>query len=105
MPVFETRQPEREQVDALDGPTLIVFGTDWCGYCQAAQPLIDRALARHPRVRALMVEDGSGRVPGRSFRVKLWPTLIFMRDGEERARLVRPGDEASIEEAMRVVQA
>lgn len=105
MPVFENRQPEREQVDALDGPTLVVFGTDWCGYCQAAQPLIDRALAHHPRVRALMVEDGSGRALGRSFRVKLWPTLIFMRDGEERARLVRPGDEASIEAAMRVVQA
>jgi thioredoxin 1 len=36
------------------------------------------------------VEDGPGRPLGRSFRVKLWPTMIFLRDGQEVARLVRP---------------
>ena len=37
---------------------------------------------------------------GRSFRVKLWPTLVFMRDGREVARLVRPADAASISRAL-----
>ncbi|WP_256659840.1 thioredoxin family protein, partial [Pseudomonas sp. LS-2] len=44
-------------------------------------------------------EDGSGRRLGRSFGVKLWPTLVFMRDGQEVARLVRPTKVSYIEEA------
>ncbi|MGL4693346.1 MAG: thioredoxin family protein, partial [Stenotrophomonas maltophilia] len=36
------------------------------------------------------VEDGKGRPLGRSFAVKLWPTVILLRDGQEIARAVRP---------------
>ena len=41
-------------------------------------------------MRHIKIEDGSGRPLGRSFRVKLWPTLVFLRDGVEVARVVRP---------------
>lgn len=88
---YAQQAPGRAEVDALAGPTLLEFGTDWCGFCQAAQPLVAQALARHPAVRHLKIEDGSGRPLGRSYAVKLWPTLVFLRDGQEVARLVRPG--------------
>lgn len=90
-------QPRREDIDALPGPVLLDFGTDWCGYCRAAHSLVVDALADHPRVRHVMVEDAPGRALGRSFRVKLWPTLIFLRDGREVARAVRPMGRAAIE--------
>ena len=90
----------RANIDARRGPAVIDFGTNWCGHCQAAQPLVDRAVGAHPGLVHLKVEDGSGRPLGRSFRVKLWPTLVFLRDGQEVARLVRPSDAASIEEAL-----
>lgn len=83
-------EPSRTEVDALAGTTMIEFGASWCGHCIAAQPLLEGALARHPDVRHLKVEDGRGRPLGRSFRVKLWPTLVLLRDGEEQARVVRP---------------
>ncbi|HVE10867.1 MAG TPA: thioredoxin family protein [Paraburkholderia sp.] len=91
--------PARADIDALAGATVVEFGTDWCGYCQGAQPLIGAAFAGHPGTRHLKIEDGPGRPLGRSFKVKLWPTLIFMKDGAEVARVVRPTAAAQLEEA------
>jgi len=68
------------------------FGADWCGYCQGARPLVAEAMAEFPGVRHVKVADGKGKPLGRSFAVKLWPTLIVLRDGKEVARVVRPTD-------------
>jgi len=86
----ETEAPTRAEVDALPCLTLLEFGTYWCGHCRAAQPALDEVLATQSQWRHLKVEDGPGRALGRSFRVKLWPTLILLKDGQEVARLVRP---------------
>jgi len=93
-------EPPRAAIDALQQPAVIEFGASWCGHCSAAQPLIVAALAKHPQVRHIKVEDGPGRRLGRSFRVKLWPTLIFLSHGKEVARLVRPTDSSAIEQAL-----
>lgn len=90
-------EPQRAEVDALTGPTVLEFGTSWCGHCRAARPFIASAFARHPGVRHIRVEDGADRRLGRTFGVKLWPTLVFLADGKERARVVRPREAASIE--------
>lgn len=97
---YEPEKHTRDEIDAMSGPLVIEFGTDWCGYCQAAQPLIEQAFAGFASIPHLKVEDGKGRPLGRSFRVKLWPTLIFMRDGTEIARVVRPADAGAIASAL-----
>lgn len=51
-------------------------------------------------MRHIKVADASGRRLGRSFGVKLWPTLVFLRDGKERAKLVRPDDGDEIKRAL-----
>jgi thioredoxin 1 len=48
-------------------------------------------LGAFPQVRHITVEDGKGKPLGRSFRVKLWPTFIFLRDGQVVEQLARPG--------------
>ena len=88
--------PTRADVDGLPGATLLEFGTPWCGHCLAAQPHIEQALQGYGTVSHLKVEDGPGQKLGRSYRVKLWPTLVFLRDGQEVARLVRPLDSQEI---------
>jgi len=93
-------EPKREEVDALPGPTLVEFGSPWCGHCRRAQPLIAEALSAHPDVRHVKVADASGKRLGRSFKVKLWPTLVFLRDGKEATKLVRPQDSEEIKQAL-----
>ena len=100
MDPYSPNQPARSEVDGLVGPTLLDFGTNWCGHCRAAQPRIEAALAQHPQVRHVRIEDGPGRPLGRSFGVKRWPTLVFLRDGQEVARLVRPPDANTISQAL-----
>jgi thioredoxin 1 len=67
---FEAAEPERSQIDETQGPVVLEFGTSWCGYCQAAQPLIAEAFAEVPEPRHIKIEDGKGRRFGRSFSVK-----------------------------------
>ena len=97
---YDTVQPERSAIDALPGIVALDFGTNWCGYCQAAAGDIAGALARHPAVRHIKVEDGPGRPLGRSFRVKLWPTVVVLKDGAEVARVVRPADADEVAQAL-----
>jgi thioredoxin 1 len=97
---FCEAEPARAEVDALRGALVVEFGAPWCGHCQAAQPLLAEAFADYPQVAHLKIEDGRGRPLGRSFSVKLWPTLVFMRDGLEVARLVRPANAAAIADAL-----
>jgi len=93
-------EPLRADIDAVEGPLLLEFGAPWCTHCQAAQPLIATALADHSLVPRIKVEDGKGRPLGRSFSVKLWPTLVFMHHGKEIDRLVRPADAIAIKLAL-----
>lgn len=100
---MENADPTRETIDGLSGATLLVFGAVWCGHCQAAQATITAGLATFPQVRHINIEDGKGRRLGRSFQVKLWPTLIFMRDGIERTRLVREIHASELKSALALI--
>ena len=93
---YRPEAPERSEVDATPGLLLLEFGANWCGHCQAAQPAIQSVLAKHPDLDHRKIEDGPGRRLGRSFRVKLWPTLILLKDGQEVARVVRPSAVADL---------
>jgi thioredoxin 1 len=84
--------PTRDEIDRAPGLVVLEFGTGWCGFCQAAAPRVSSLLREHPQVRLVRVEDGPGRRLGRSFRVKLWPNLVFLKDGVVIRQLARPSD-------------
>lgn len=99
-PPYSSAEPGRAEVDAMSGATVLEFGANWCGICQAAQRDIGAALAAHAALRHLKIEDGRGRPLGRSFGIKRWPTLVMLQDGHEVARVVRPGSAQEITEAL-----
>lgn len=83
-------EPTAAQIAALPGLSLLEFGSPWCGICARTQPALHDALQQHPGIRHVKIEDGRGRPLGRGFGVRLWPTLVLLRDGQEIARSVRP---------------
>jgi len=95
-----THTPTRDEIDREAGPVLLEFGTPWCGHCRALAPRIAELLERHPEVKHVKVEDGPGEPLGRSFQVRLWPNLVFLRDGQLVRQLARPGH-AALEQAFR----
>jgi thioredoxin 1 len=80
----------REEVDHLPGPVLLEFGASWCDYCLALKPHVEAALKDFPQIRFIWAEDGKGKPLGRSFQIKLWPTLVFLRDGAVVKKAIRP---------------
>ena len=101
---YSTSEPSRDEIDAIPGPAVLEFGANWCGICRGAFPVIAEAFSAHPDLRRIKVEDGKGKPLGRSFRVKLWPTLIFLKDGKEAARVVRPAGAEEIRAALAQIQ-
>jgi thioredoxin 1 len=73
---YADTSPSRAEIDALQGPALLEFGSPSCGHCRRL---------------------------GRYFDVKLWPTLVFLVDGQESVRLVRPVEGGEIERALEAI--
>jgi thioredoxin 1 len=97
---MQNTQMNKADIEQLKGLTVIEFGTNWCSYCQAAQANIAKALLNYPNVKHIKIEDGKGQRLGRLYAVKLWPTLIFLKDGIEISRLVRPNSEQAISDTL-----
>jgi len=95
---------EREELglEHSQGRVLLEFGADWCPICQAFQVQLEKTLRELPGdYRHVKVQDGKGKPLGRRFQVKLWPNLIFLREGEIVAQLARPSSEELLEAVQR----
>jgi thioredoxin 1 len=89
----EPYQPEkitRDEVNAVKGMMALDFGANWCGHCKAGRGTIVNWMTQHASVDVVHVADGKGCPLGRTFKVKLWPTVILLKDGAEVSRVVRP---------------
>lgn len=83
-------EPTRDEIDQSVGLLVLEFGAGWCGHCRELSPLLEELLEARPDVHHLRIADARGKRLGRSFRVKLWPTFVLLRDGQVVAELVRP---------------
>ena len=89
-PDYAEDAPDSEDIAKLAGEAVLEFGAPWCEHCQAARPAIEAVFTKRPTLPHIKVYDGKGKKLGRIFKVKLWPTLIRLKDGKEVKRAVRP---------------
>ncbi|MGV3482805.1 MAG: thioredoxin family protein [Planctomycetaceae bacterium] len=89
-PTYHEDEPTREEIDQSAGALVLEFGANWCGHCQQLSPTLESMFQKHPNVRHVRIADGKGKRLGRSFRVKLWPTLVFIQDGQVLDQRARP---------------
>lgn len=101
-PQYHENEPARAEVERTEGPVVIEFGAAWCGFCRGFAPELKDLLGRYPDVTHIRIADGPGKPLGRSFRVKLWPTLVFLRDGEVVRTVARP-DRAEAEAGFQAI--
>ena len=98
-PQYSEDEPTIDQIRAMAGYAVLEFGAPWCSHCQKAAQVTQDVLAERalPHIR---VFDGKGKPLGRSFKIKLWPTLILLHSGQEVARVVRPEHEEEVKELL-----
>jgi thioredoxin 1 len=87
------REPTRDEISRIGGPVLLEFGASWCPFCRALAPDLARLLRGYPSVQHIKIEDGPGQPLGRSFGVRIWPNLVFLRDGVVIKQEARPDPE------------
>ncbi len=89
-PPYEEATISREELEQLPGAVVVEFGANWCGICGGFTPQAAAVFSDFADIRRIRVEDGPGKRLGRSFRVKLWPTFVFLRDGQVLGQVSRP---------------
>lgn len=99
---FTDPAPTPDELAELPGTVAVEFGVDWCPHCQGAQSFLREALEDRRDITHIKIEDGPGRKLGRHFKVKLWPTLVVLRNGEEIGRVTRPQSTQAVEEQLPV---
>ncbi|HEX9093243.1 MAG TPA: thioredoxin family protein, partial [Coriobacteriia bacterium] len=88
-----------DRVLAGGHPSVVSFETPGCGPCQSLRPVLD-ALAREfrDRVRVVRVTDAAEGWLAARWHLAFVPTLVFLSDGREVARIKGDPGRAALRE-------
>lgn len=75
------------EAEGASVPVVIDFYTDWCGPCKMLAPVLDEvAESVGDSAKVMKVDAAAQQELAQKFGVTAVPTLVFMKDGEEKER-------------------
>lgn len=69
-------------------PVLIDFFADWCGPCKMLSPIVDEIAQESEDIKVVKINVDESPDIAMDYRVMSIPTLIVIKDGQEKARSV-----------------
>lgn len=64
------------------------FGATWCGPCKKMTPIVNKLLMENPDIEYHYIDIDKEPKKTKEFEIKAVPTLIFIKNGEEKERVV-----------------
>lgn len=83
------------------GVTLVDFWAEWCGPCKMIAPVLDEIAGEYTgRARVAKVNIDNEQDLAARYRVNSIPTLLVIKDGQEKGRMVGVQPKAKIAAAL-----
>ncbi|MCL2052961.1 MAG: protein disulfide isomerase family protein [Oscillospiraceae bacterium] len=67
--------------EIADGLTMVIFGTNWCGFCKMLEPIAEEFSIKHENVKVGKVDADSEKELADLYKVDAYPTIIIFKDG------------------------
>lgn len=92
---------DQHVLGTTDKPVIVDFWAEWCGPCRMIGPILDE-LSKEYDGKALITKVSVDDNPGLTakYQIKNIPTMLFMKNGEIKDKIIGAANRASITEKL-----